>query len=165
MQGQVPILAWVLTAYIFVLAGVSVYLVCKLWPPSEQLNEEERPFVIFARPISLPRETHILFIVLLMGLIGGCAYDLWNLANNVIELGSAKPATRAFKNVQAIWYVLRPWTSCLLSFIFYGFVRSGLYVVSVGSGKNINVYGMAGLAGAAGFMANEVYDKLATFIK
>jgi hypothetical protein len=165
MQIHIPNLAWIVAAYVLVLAIVSVYLLCVLWPPSEQLKEEEAPVRIIAWPIPVRRETHILLIVLTMGLIGGCAYDLWILADNVVQLGAAKPSDRAFKEVQAIWYVVRPWTGCLISLIFYGFIRSGLFVANLGSGKDINVYGMAGLAGVAGFWAGETFDKLAALLK
>jgi hypothetical protein len=165
VQTHIPNLAWIVAAYLLTLSIASVYLVCRLWPPSEQIKEEEGPVRIIIRPVSVKRETHILLIVLTMGLVGGCAYDLWTLADNVVQLGSAKPSDRAFKEVQAIWYILRPWTSCLISLIFYGFIRSGLFVANLGSGKDINVYGMAGLAGAAGFWAGETYDKLAALLK
>lgn len=164
MQSHIPILAWILAAYLLALSIVSVFLVCRLWPPSEQLKEEG-PIQIITRPVIVSRETHILLIVLAMGLVGGCAYDLWVLADNVVQLGSAEPSLRAFKETQAVWYVLRPWTSSLISLIFYGFIRSGLFVANIGKGEDINVYGMAGLAGASGFLAGQTYDKLAAFLK
>lgn len=165
MQIHIPNLAWIVAAYLLVLAIISLYLLCRLWPPSEQLKEEEAPVRIIAGPVSVRRETHILLIVLIMGLIGGCAYDLWILADNVVQLGAAKPSERAFREVQTIWYVVRPWTGSLISLIFYGFIRSGLFVANLGSGKDINVYGIAGLAGVAGFWAAEAFDKLAALLK
>jgi hypothetical protein len=167
VQVHVPILAWVLAAYLLVLAIVSVYLVCRLWPPSEQLNEDAELIRFIAHPVSVGRETHILLIVLAMGLVGGCAYDLWTLADNVVYLEATQPEykARAFREVQTVWYALRPWTSCFICLIFYGIIRSGLMVANLGNGKDINVYGIAGLAGAADFFAGQTYDKLAAFLK
>src|SRR4030081_1979806 len=82
VQAHIPPLAWILAAYLLVLAIISVYLVFRLWPSSEQLKNDAELVRIIASPVSVRRETHILLIVLAMGLVGGCAYDLWNLADN-----------------------------------------------------------------------------------
>jgi hypothetical protein len=64
------------------------------------------------------------------------------------------------RDTQVVWYIMRPWTSALISLIFYGLLRSWLLVVNLGAAKIINVYGLAGLAGVVGFVANEIFDKL-----
>src|SRR3954454_2919167 len=76
---HIPILAWVLAAYLLLLAIVSVYVVCSLWPNSEKLTAETEQIQIFTCSVPVGRETHILLIVLAMGLVGGCAYELWIL--------------------------------------------------------------------------------------
>src|SRR3954467_2184203 len=75
----IPILAWVLAAYPLLLAIGSVYVVCSLWPSSEKLTAETEQIRIFTCSVPVGRETHILLIVLAMGLVGGCAYELWIL--------------------------------------------------------------------------------------
>jgi len=49
VQIHIPNLAWIVAAYLLVLAIVSVYLLCRLWPPSEQLKEEEGLGSLLAR--------------------------------------------------------------------------------------------------------------------
>lgn len=167
-QTHVPALAWVLAAYVLMLAVFATYLVCVLWPSSAQLAEEQELIRLPGREVTITRETRILLLVLAMGLIGGCAYVLWTLADNVVYLGATDPSyhARAFKEVQAVWYVLPPWTSCMITLIFYGLIRSGLFMVAhFSNGKEINVYGIAGLSGAAGFFSGRAYDHLSRLVE
>jgi len=157
-------LAWILATYLLALAFVAAYLSFALWPPAQQLNEGERPIRIFGRSLSIQREAHILLIVLAMGLLGGSAYDLWTLSDNVSYLSYPLEYQRAFRETQAVWYVLRPWTSSFMSVIFYGFIRSGLLVANIGSGKEINVYGIAGIAGVSGFLSGQLYERFSNLL-
>ncbi len=148
-----------LAAYLMSLALFAVALVYVLWPASEQLEREKSPINVFGIKCAVAREQHLLLLVLLMGFIGGCAWALWFFAYNI-----ATP-DRGLKDAQFLWYILRPWTCALMTLIFYGLLRSGLMVVNVGHAKTINVYGLAGLAGAAGFGANTLFDKFSAIFQ
>ena len=146
-----------LAIYLLAVSLASIVMVFTLWPESAQLTAEHSQVRIFSRIIKVPREKHLLLLVLLMGLIGGCSYALWWFAHRV--------ATGELQERHVVWYVLRPWISCFMTLIFYGLVRSGLFVTNLGNSKNINIYGMAGLAGAAGFLAAQVFEKLEGLLK
>lgn len=146
-----------LAIYLSGLGLGSVWIVYQLWPESAQLSEAEVPVRILGRITNMPRERHLLSLILLMGLIGGCAYALWWFSH--------RTATGEIQNAHVMWYLLRPWASCLVGLIFYGLFRSGLFVANLGHSKDINAYGMAGLAGAAGFFANQVLDKIAGLLQ
>jgi hypothetical protein len=63
-------------AYLLVLAIVALSLLCRLWPPSEQLKEEEAPVRILVGQVSVRRETHILLIVLTSAFALCCAQTM-----------------------------------------------------------------------------------------
>jgi flagellar basal body-associated protein FliL len=166
LMTSLIILAVILMIYLLMLSLTSVAAAIFLWPSTGQLEKEASTIDVFGREIVLQRETHILMLVFVMGLIGGCAYDLWRLADNVNELQSSAPKDYSFREAQAVWYIVRPLTGSLLSIISYGLIRSGLFVVTAtAKTEDINVYGIAGLSGVAGFFAGATYDKLEAILK
>ncbi|NJL28327.1 MAG: hypothetical protein HC897_10775 [Thermoanaerobaculia bacterium] len=57
------------------------------------------------------------------------------------------------------WYILRPFIGSALALIFYFVVRAGF--VQNGSGpENLNLFGIAGLAGLTGMFSKQATDKL-----
>lgn len=153
-----PELSYFVAVYLIVLAAIAVALVYMLWPPAEQLTEEKTKVTIFGRDVAVAGEQHLFLMILLMGFIGGAAWAMLHFAFNAAVTGQR--GYTGLRDTQVVWYTMRPWTSALITLIFYGLLRSGLLVVNLGAAKIINVYGLAGLAGVVGFVANEIFDKL-----
>jgi hypothetical protein len=103
----------------------------------------------------LQAERHLLLIVLFAGLAGASLSSVWGLA---YELQQQKLANNEF-----LGYLIRPWIGTTVTLIFFGLFRGGL-ISGPNASKEINVYGMAGVAGLVGLSSIDIVYKLVGFL-
>jgi hypothetical protein len=134
-----------LATYNMVLLLASLTAVVQIWPESQNLSGENSSVrILWAKP-ALQAERHLLLIVLFAGLAGASLSSVWGLA---YELQQQKLANNEF-----LGYLI----------IFFGLFRGGL-ISGPNASKEINVYGMAGVAGLVGLSSIDIVYKLVGFL-
>ena len=92
-----------------------------------------------------------------MGLLGASTYSLWDIV--------AAVSSSAIQAEQFLWYLAKPWIGVSIAIISYSLLRGGLLITGLAGSKEINVYGMAGVIGMAGFFSKEIADKLYAIVR
>lgn len=100
---------------------------------------------------ALDDDARLILIVLCTGALGSCVHAATSFASYV--------GNKRLVLSWGWWYVLRPFIGMALALIFYFVLRGGL--LSGGTaGSEMNVYGLAAVAGLVGMFSKQATDKL-----
>lgn len=139
------------SAYTIILFLVSTYFLLSIWPATTgdlALNSTRAVTLLGIGIIfSLGPETTLLFVIMLSGIIGACAFSFSAIS---YHLG----AKNDFDKVWEAWYVLRPILGAGLALVIYLLLRGG--VLTIGADLNsLNLVGVAGISGLAGMFSEQ----------
>lgn len=148
--------AWVGGVAILLLFPVLVYVTARLWPvsfdcPSQQVGKPGwcELLYVFGGRLWISHEFRLLILVAVVGCLGSYIHMATSFAD---YLGNGKLMARWLW-----WYALRLPIGGALAVVFYMALRGGLLGGSV---KDLNLYGIAALAGLAGMFSRQAADKL-----
>lgn len=96
-------------------------------------------------------EVRLLLIVLLTGALGSYIHA----ATSFIDYAGNRKLSASW----VWWYLLRPFVGMALALVFYFVVRGGFISPQAGGG-DMNVFGLAALAGLVGMFSKQATDKL-----
>jgi hypothetical protein len=134
------------------LGFIFLYLLVTLWPAVEAANDGMDGGVTwFWRRFELSADATILLLVILVSAVGSYIHvtvSFSDFAGNRQLVGS-----------WFWWYVLRVFVGSALAVLFYFAIRGGFFSAASGS-EEINVYGIAALAGLVGLFSKQATDKL-----
>lgn len=105
---------------------------------------------------SVSVETSIFLIALMFGIVGSTVHSANSLASYI--------GNRRFGSSWAPWYFLRPLIAAALAMLAYTVFRAG-FLSTKASPDNINLFGVAAIAGLAGLFSKQVIDKLEDVMK
>lgn len=139
------------SAYTIIVFLVSAYFLLSIWPATtgELALNSTRAVTLLGIGItfSLGPETTLLFVIMLSGIIGACAFSFFAIS---YHLG----AKNDFDKVWEAWYVLRPILGAGLALVIYLLLRGG--VLTIGADLNsLNLVGVAGISGLAGMFSEQ----------
>jgi hypothetical protein len=134
------------------LGVVFLYLLVTLWPAVDAANTGSDGTVTwFWRKLTLTADTTLLLLVVLVSAIGSYIH--------VTVSFSDFAGNRQLVNSWVWWYLLRVFVGSALAVLFYFAIRGGFF--SGGSdASEVNVYGIAALAGLVGLFSKQATDKL-----
>jgi hypothetical protein len=101
-------------------------------------------------------ETSIYLIVIAFGVMGSVIHSANSLASYI--------GNKRFTNAWTPWYLLRPVIAAALAVLAYTVFRAG-FLSTNASADNINLFGVAAIAGLAGLFSKQVIDKLEDVMK
>lgn len=134
------------------LGFVLLYLLVTLWPAVEAANGGEDGGVTwFWRRFALSADATILLLVILVSALGSYIH--------VTVSFSDFAGNRQLVASWMWWYVLRVFVGSALAVLFYFAIRGGFFSAASDSSE-INVYGIAALAGLVGLFSKQATDKL-----
>ncbi|MGD2249364.1 MAG: hypothetical protein PVF58_13230 [Candidatus Methanofastidiosia archaeon] len=135
---------------------ILMYLLLNLWPSSIGVEEkiisakvETWNWWIFR--LEITREIQFIFIVAIMGALGGCVYAMRAFAYHV--------SRKSFECSYTCWYVLHPFVGSILAVIFYFAFRAAFFSSSADT-KDLNIFGIAAVGGIVGLFSWETIKKL-----
>ena len=138
------IMAVILSLLVFVLWPISTGSDPQGWSPAVSLFGVE----LFS---PLDAEIRLLLIVVVVGALGSYVHAVTSFVSFV--------GNRKLVASWLWWYLLRPFIGMTLALIFYFVIRGGL--LSSGSDStDVNVFGVAAIAGLAGMFSKQATDKL-----
>lgn len=146
-----------LTVYTGFLCILCIVILFGVWPANGNLTEEKSSIRVLWRKGTIPRERHLFLVAGLMGLLGASTYSLWDIV--------AAVSASTIEAEQLLWYFAKPWIGISIAIISYSLLRGGLLITGLAGTKEINVYGMAGVIGMAGFFSKEIADKLYAMVR
>lgn len=133
------------------------YLLASVWPAcADVLKCDEkgaglRLLWIQHAPLEVSADVRVLLLVMVAGGLGSFIHTATSFADFV---GNAKLARSWLW-----WYVLRPFIGMALAVILYVAVRGGFMSANSGA-SDLNIFGIAALAGMSGMFAKQATDKL-----
>lgn len=134
------------------LALLLVYLLLLLWPSGFSADAGTPICPILARAcFFVTVEVRLLMIVMVAGALGSFIHTATSFGDFV---GNNKLSSHWMW-----WYILRPFIGTALAAIFYLMIRGG-FLASGTQAQNINLYGVAALAGMVGMFSKQATDKL-----
>lgn len=143
--------------YLVILNVLLVYLLLKFWPETTPPASDTVGLLPGGRwPLNVPPSRRYLLIVALAGALGSYVHLATSFA---VYAGN-----RQLKASWVWWYVLRPFIGTGLAIILYFVVRGGL-LAGNGSEEDLNLYGIAAIAGMAGMFSKQATDKLEEVFK
>jgi hypothetical protein len=105
----------------------------------------------FWRRIELSADATLLLLVILISALGSYIHITVSFSDFA--------GNRQLVSSWVWWYVLRVFVGSALAVLFYFAIRGGFFSTSSG-GSEINVYGIAALAGLVGLFSKQATDKL-----
>jgi len=144
----------VISIYVLSLLVLFVYGLVAVWPANAMVvtNSTATSTVRFLNATyTITDESRVLLIVAIVGVIGALVQSMWALGAFVGE--------KEFEESWVLWYVAHPFVGAGLAEIVYFALRAGL--LSTGTTvANLNLFGVAALAGIAGMFTKDVMKKL-----
>jgi hypothetical protein len=129
-----------------------LYLLLTLWPAVEAANEARDGSVTwFWRRLELTADSTLLLLVVLVSTLGSYIH--------VTVSFSDFAGNRQLVASWMWWYVLRVFVGSSLAVLFYFAIRGGFFSAASDSSQ-LNVYGIAALAGLVGLFSKQATDKL-----
>jgi len=141
---------------LIVFALILVYLLLSFWPSGFEpkttgATVQDVRLIATGIHISIGADIQLLIVVMLAGGFGSFIHTATSFGDFV---GNGK-LSRSW----LWWYILKPFIGMSLALVLYLVVRGGFLSGSVTTGE-LNVYGMAALAGMAGMFSKQATDKL-----
>ena len=137
---------------LLVLGFVFLYLLVTLWPAVEDAQQNlDSTVTWFWRDFDLTADTTLLLLVVLVSGIGSYVH--------VTVSFSDFAGNRQLVTSWVWWYVLRVFVGSSLAVVFYFALRGGFFS-SASDSSQVNVYGIAALAGLVGLFSKQATDKL-----
>lgn len=131
---------------------VLLYLLVTLWPAVTAAQANAGASVTwFWRDLQFTADTTLLMLVVLVSALGSYVH--------VTVSFSDFAGNRQLATSWVWWYLLRAFVGSSLAVLFYFAVRGGFFA-SASETEQINVYGMAALAGLVGLFSKQATDKL-----
>lgn len=121
--------------YLAVATAILVVAVLAIWPSD----------------VTQAKESDLLVIVLLGGALGSCIHAMTSYVSYV--------GNETLRGSWFAWYVLRPFIGAPLALVFFFVLRGGLFGASARP-EQVNLYGVAAIAGLTGLFAKQATDKL-----
>jgi hypothetical protein len=140
--------------YLVALALVLGYLLIELWPTLEtdaQGNALKSEVTLFFTRFKFTPDTSLMFLVILLAAVGSYVHAATSFVTFV--------GNRRMSRSWVWWYILRTFIGITLALIFYFVIRGGLLSAGT-SGEDLNVYGIAAVAGLVGLCSKQATDKL-----
>jgi hypothetical protein len=106
----------------------------------------------FGLNMSLQPSTTVVFLVLAFALVGS--------ATQAVTAFAGFLGKETFERSWTAWYLLRPFSAMLLGLLTYVVFRAGFLSASPSTTEDLNLYGIAAIAGFAGLFSREVVEKL-----
>lgn len=143
----------ILVAYIAILAAVSTALGLTAWRSVELATAAEgtTDLRLLGVTWSVSAESSIFLVVICFGVIGSIVHMGTSLTSYI---GNGR-----FRTSWSAWYFLRPFIATALAVLSYTVFRAGLFSGQAPA-ENINLFGVAAVAGLAGLFSKQVIDKL-----
>jgi len=144
------------SVYTIIVFVVVAYFLIDVWPANTEdlaLNAT-RSVTLYPTDVSfsLGAETSLIFVMIFSGIIGACVFSFFAISHH---LGAEKD----FDKVWEAWYLLRPVVGAGLALVFYFLLRGG--VLTIGADlKNLNLVGVASLAGLVGMFSEQAMIRL-----
>lgn len=137
---------------LLVLGFVFLYLLVTLWPAVEDAQQNlDSSVTWFWRDLDLTADTTLLLLVVLVSGVGSYVH--------VTVSFSDFAGNRQLVSSWVWWYVLRVFVGSSLAVVFYFALRGGFFS-SASDSSQVNVYGIAALAGLVGLFSKQATDKL-----
>jgi hypothetical protein len=137
---------------LLVLGVVFLYLLVTLWPAVEDAQQNlDSTVTWFWRDLDLTADTTLLLLVVLVSGLGSYVH--------VTVSFSDFAGNRQLVSSWVWWYVLRVFVGSSLAVVFYFALRGGFFS-SASDSSQVNVYGIAALAGLVGLFSKQATDKL-----
>jgi hypothetical protein len=137
---------------LLVLGFVFLYLLVTLWPAVEDAQQNlDSSVTWFWRDFDLTADTTLLLLVVLVSAVGSYVH--------VTVSFSDFAGNRQLVSSWVWWYVLRVFVGSALAVVFYFALRGGFFS-SASDSSQVNVYGIAALAGLVGLFSKQATDKL-----
>jgi hypothetical protein len=152
---QVEISAWAKHALgisLFVVGCVLLYLTVTLWPAinAAKLNKSGH-ITWFGFGLTLVPDASMMLLVVLVSALGSYIHATVSFSDFV--------GNRQLASSWMWWYLLRVFVGSSLAVIFYFAIRGGFFSGASNS-TDLNVYGIAALAGLVGLFSKQATDKL-----
>ncbi len=134
------------------LGFVLLYLIVTLWPAVEAANAGKAGHVTwFWREFTLTADATLLILVVLVSALGSYIH----ISVSFSDFAGNRQLVASWM----WWYVLRVFVGSALAVLFYFAIRGGFFSAASNSSE-INVYGIAALAGLVGLFSKQATDKL-----
>jgi hypothetical protein len=131
---------------------VLLYLLLTLWPAVDAAKEGRDGSVTWLwRRIDLTADATLLLLVILVSALGSYVH--------VTVSFSDFAGNRQLVSSWVWWYLLRVFVGSSLAVLFYFAIRGGFFS-SASDSSEVNVYGIAALAGLVGLFSKQATDKL-----
>lgn len=149
-------IAW-LGGGLIVLGLLLAYLLASVWPPNADVLKGDATVAaiqllwIGHEPLKVSGDVRLLLLVMVAGGLGSFIHTATSFSDFV---GNEK-LTRSW----IWWYLLKPFIGMALAVIFYVVVRGGFMSPNSSAG-DLNLYGIAALAGMTGMFSKQATDKL-----
>lgn len=153
---------WIWAIVVILLAAAAYAytfaLLLNVWDPALSKASGDRTVSVFfgTADVTMSREVVLLVLAAAAGALGSLVHVTRSI---VAFVGKSN-----FDSSWVAWYLTRPVVGTAIALLAYVAVRAGFLNVS-GNPEEINVYGVATIAGLAGLFSEKVSDKLKQLVE